>query len=242
MWVYDSSRAIVAAISLSFLRKIGPCEGSRYSTSESRIRFRLATKSTRFEPWWASITPTQPSRKMLSPEKSRLPIRNASWPAVWPGVLQTSSVLSPIFRRSPSSITRSTLQRRHRDVDALGVDPGVGEDLVAFLDRRDALGVGGHLALEDLAGPRQPLGVVDVGVGRDDQLAGGEAEIHLADQLEHVGQLVEEPDVDQGEFRAAVDQVDVHPHPALRLVVHLDHAREDVTPLDHSKTSSRERM
>ena len=34
MWVYDSSRAIVASISLSFFRKIGPWEGSRYSTSE----------------------------------------------------------------------------------------------------------------------------------------------------------------------------------------------------------------
>ncbi len=95
-------------------------------------------------------------------------------------------------RTSPSSITRSTLQRRHRDVDVLGVDPGVGQDLVPFLDGGDALGVRGHLALEHLAGPREPLGVIDVGVGRDDHLARGEAEIHLADQLEHVGQLVEE--------------------------------------------------
>ena len=92
-------------------------------------------KSTRFEPWWASITPTLPSRKMLSPEKSRLPIRSASWPAVWPGVLQTSSVLSPIVRTSPSSIARSTLHRGIGMLDFLGVDPGVGQDLVPFFDR-----------------------------------------------------------------------------------------------------------
>ena len=158
----------------------------------ARIRFRLAMKSTRFEPWWASITPTQPSRKMLSPEKSRLPIRSASWPAVWPGVLQTSSVLSPICEHVALVDRPVDLAARHGDVDALGVDPGVGEDLVPFLDGGDALGVGGDLALEDFTGARQPLGVIDVGVGGDDQLARGQAEIHLADQLEDVGQLVEE--------------------------------------------------
>ena len=36
----------------------------------------------RFDPWWASMTPTHPSRKMLSPENRRWPIRIASWPAV----------------------------------------------------------------------------------------------------------------------------------------------------------------
>ena len=82
-------------------------------------------------------------------------------------------------------------------MDILGVDPRVGKDLVAFFDRRDALGMGGHLALEHVASTGEPLRVIDVGVGRDDQLAGGEAEIHLPDQLEHVGQLVEEADVDQ---------------------------------------------
>ena len=127
------------------------------------------------------------------------------------------------------------LAARHGDVDSLGVDPGVGQDLVPFLDRGDALGVRGHLALENLAGTRQPLGVIDVGVRRDDHLAGGQAEIHLPDQLQHVGQLVEEPDVDQGEFRPAINQIDVHAHPALRLVVHFEHAREHVTPLDHSE-------
>ena len=46
-------------------------------------------------------------------------------------------------------------------------------------------GVRGDLALEDLARPRQALGVVGVGVGGQDHLAGREAEVHLADQLEH---------------------------------------------------------
>ena len=75
--------------------------------------------------------------------------------------------------------------------------------------------------------------MIDVGVRRDDHLARGQAIIHLPDQLQHVGQLVEEADVDQGEFRPAINQIDVDAHPALRLVVHLENAREHVTPLDH---------
>ena len=159
-----------------------------------------------------------------------------------PGVLQTSSVLSADLHEISLVDHPVDLAAGHRNVNVLGVDPGVGEDLVALFDGADALGVRDHLALENLAGPGEALGVIDVGMGRDDHLAGGEAEVHLPDQLEHVGQLVEEADVDQGVLRAAVDQVDVHPHPALRLVVHLDHAREDVTPLDHSPGSSRGRM
>ena len=126
----------------------------------------------------------------------------------------------------------------HRDVDVLGVDPGVGQDLVALFERGDALGVRGDLALEDLAGPGQALGVVGVGVGGQDHLAGREAEVHLADQLEHVGQLVEEADVDQRVLGAAVDQVDVHPQPAPGLDVHLDHAGENVVTFDHPEAIS----
>ena len=96
-------------------------------------------------------------------------------------------------RQDVSLVDRQVdLAAGHRDVDVLGVDPGVGHDLVALFERGDALGVGGDLALEDLAGAGQALGVVGVGVGRQDHLAGREAEVHLADQLEHVGQLVEE--------------------------------------------------
>ena len=47
-----------------------------------------------------------------------------------------------------------------------------------------------------------------------------------ADQLEDLGQLVEESDVDEGELGAAVDQVDVHAQPPASLHVHLDDAGE----------------
>ena len=40
--------------------------------------------------------PTQPSRKMLSPENSRSPNRKASWLVVWPGVDQTSNSISQV--------------------------------------------------------------------------------------------------------------------------------------------------
>src|SRR5262249_30713014 len=73
----------------------------------------------------------------------------------------------------------------------------------------------------------------------DDHLAGRKAEIHLPDQLQYVRKLIEKPDVDESVFRPAVNQVNVDTHPPLRLVVHLDDAREDVTPLDHSKANSR---
>ena len=75
--------------------------------------------------------------------------------------------------------------------------------------------------------------MVGVGMSGDDQLAGREAEVHLPDQFQHVGEFVEEADVDQGVLPAAVDQVDIDPHPAPGLVVHLDHAGEEVVPLDH---------
>ena len=123
----------------------------------------------------------------------------------------------------------------HWDVDALCVDACIGQDLVPFLDGGDALGVGGDLAAEDFAGAGEALGVIDVGVGGDDQLAGRQAEIHLADQLEHVRELIEEADVDRGELGAAVDEVDVHTQSTTGLVVHLQHARKDITPLDHAE-------
>ena len=126
------------------------------------------------------------------------------------------------------------LALRHLDPDVLGVDPGEGQQLVPVAERGDARRVGHDLALQDLARPRQPLGVVDVGVRGEDHLAGREAEVHLADQLEDVGQLVEEADVDQRVFLAAVDQVDVHAEAASRLDVQLDHAGEDVVALDHA--------
>jgi hypothetical protein len=95
--------------------------------------------------------------------------------------------------------------------------------------------VGDDLAAEDLAGTGETLCMVHVGMGGDDQLARREAEIHLPDQLQHVGEFIQESHVDEGKFGAAVDEVDVHPHPAPRLVVHLQYARKDITPLDHAE-------
>ena len=152
---------------------------------------------------------------------------------MWPGVLQTSSVRLPTLQ--PISLVDRLihLAAGHGDLNSLGVDPGVGEDLVALFERLDAAGMSHDRALEDLAGPGQPLGVVDIGMRGHDQLAGRKAEVHLAGQLEHVGQLVQEADVDQGVLGASIDQVDVHPHPAAGLVVHLDHAGEQIIPFDH---------
>ena len=107
-------------------------------------------------------------------------------------MLQTSSSLSPIRIRSPSSMVRSTLHRGIGMLDALCVDACVGEDFVAFLDGRDAPWVCDDLASEDLAGAGESLGVIDVGVGGDDELARREAEIHLPDQLQHVGEFIQE--------------------------------------------------
>ncbi len=148
-------------------------------------------------------------------------------------MLQTSSVrlahLQPV-----SLIDRLVdLAARHGNLDSLGVDAGVGEDLVTLFQGLDAAGMSGDRAFEDLAGASQSLGVVHVGMSGHDQLAGREAEVHLPDQLEHIGQLVQKADVDQRVLGASVDQVDVDTHPAAGLVVHLDHAGEHVIPFDH---------
>ena len=131
-----------------------------------------------------------------------------------PGVLQTSSDRSPTSEDLPLVDRPIHLAAGHRDLDSLGVDPGVGEDLVALLEGLHAPGMSGDRALEDLSGPGQSLGVIHVGVAGEDHLAGREAEAHLPRQLQDVGQLVQEPHVQEGVFLSAVDQVDIHAHPA----------------------------
>ena len=123
----------------------------------------------------------------------------------------------------------------HGDADVLGVDPGVGEDFVPLLDGLHALGMRGDLALQHFTGPGEALGVIDVGVRGEDHLAVREVELELADQFEDVDQVVEESHVDQGVLAPAVDQVDVHTHPAAGLIVHLDDAGEQIQPLGHIK-------
>ena len=75
-----------------------------------RMRFRLAMKSTRFEPWCASMTRAAVAEDVIAGEEE-LPMRNESWPAVCPGVLQTSSDRSPIREHVP-------LVDRHIDLAA----------------------------------------------------------------------------------------------------------------------------
>ena len=75
-------------------------------------------------------------------------------------------------------------------------------------------------------------------MGRQNHLAVGQAEVHLADQLEDFGELVEEADVDQRVLRAAVDEVNIHPKSASGLDIELDDARKDITTFDHTQAIS----
>ncbi len=92
------------------------------------------------------------------------------------------------------------------------------------LQRLDAERMGGHLGLEQLAGAGHALDVIGVGVRGDDHLAGGQVEVHLADQLDDLVDGVQVADVDEQELAAAVDEVDVDAQAAAGLVVHLDDA------------------
>ena len=149
-----------------------------------------------------------------------------SWPGVWPGVCQTSSLQVADRDRVALVEQHVDLARRHRDVDVLRLDGGVGQISSPRLQRLDALGVGGDLGLEQFLGAGDALDVVGVGVRGDDHLAGGQVEVHLADQLDDLVDGVEIADVDEQEFAAAVDEVDVDAQAAAGLVVHLDDVRE----------------
>ena len=122
------------------------------------------------------------------------------------------------------------LARRHRDLDVLRLDGGKGHDLVAGLERLDAQRMGGDLGLEQFPGPGQALDVVGVGMRGDHHLAGGQVEVHLADQLDDFVDGFEIADVDQDELAAAVDEIDVDAQPPAGLVVHLDDVREEIFP------------
>ena len=70
--------------------------------------------------------------------------------------------------------------------------------------------------------------MIGVGVGRDDHLAAGQVEVHLANQFHNLVNGFHVTDIDQQELAAAVDEVDIDPQPAPRLVVHLDDVGEKV--------------
>ena len=134
---------------------------------------------------------------------------------------------------SPSLSLQVDLARRHGDLDVLGLDGGVGQDLVAAFDGLDALGMGRHPGFEHVPGPGQALDVIDVGMGGDDHLARGQVEVHLADQLDDLVDRFQQADVDENELGAAVDEVDVDPEPPAGLVVHLDDVRKEIFPSQH---------
>ena len=93
--------------------------------------------------------------------------------------------------------------------------------------------MGRGLRLEPLAGLRQRLDVVGVGVRGDQELALREREVERADEFDHLVERVLLADVDERPLGAAVDEVDVHPERPAGLEVQLDHAGEQVLPLDH---------
>jgi hypothetical protein len=74
-------------------------------------------------------------------------------------------------------------------------------------------------------------------VGRDDHFAGGQVEIHQPDQLDNLRNGVQVADIDEQEFAAAVDKLDIDPQPAAGLVVHLNDVRKKVLPLQHDRES-----
>src|SRR5262249_52817776 len=123
--------------------------------------------------------------------------------------------------------------RRHRNLDSLRLDGRIGRYLVAALDRLDALRVRRHLGLEQLLGPSNSLNVIRIGVRRDDHLAHGQVEIHAPNQFDDFVHRFEKTDVDENEFAAAVDEIDIYAEPPTGLVVHLDHVGKEVAALEH---------
>ena len=97
----------------------------------------------------------------------------------------------------------------------------------------DAGRMGGDLRLEQFSGAGDALNVIGVGVRGDQHLAGGQVEIHLANQLDDLVDGVEIADVDQQEFAAAIDEIDIDAQPAAGLVVHLDDVRKEILPWQH---------
>src|SRR5260370_18225010 len=59
MYWYCVSRSIAFCRIARSFRKTRPWLGTKNSASSSRMRLREVMKSGRFEPWWASMTPTQ---------------------------------------------------------------------------------------------------------------------------------------------------------------------------------------
>src|SRR5204863_6552621 len=97
------------------------------------------------------------------------------------------------------------LARGHGQVDILCRDASERYFGVAGLQRCHAGRVGADAGLDEFPGLRQSLDVVRVGVGGNQQLAAGQVEVHLPNQVDDLGHRVLVADIDQEPFPAAVD-------------------------------------
>ena len=97
----------------------------------------------------------------------------------------------------------------------------------------DAERMGGDFGFEQLFRFGDALDVVDIGVRGHDHPASRQVEVHLSDQVDQLGNRVFKADVDEDEFAAAVNEVDVDAEAATGLVVHFDDMREEVFPAQH---------
>src|SRR5205823_4992631 len=96
----------------------------------------------------------------------------------------------------------------------------------------------GGLGLHELASPREALDVVCIGMSGNDHFAGGQVEVHAANQIDDFIHSFQVADVDEEKFAAAVDEVDIHSQAPPGLVVHFDDVRKQVLPRKHGAKSA----
>src|SRR5579884_2532307 len=102
--------------------------------------------------------------------------------------------------------------------------------------------MGSHLGFEDFLSAGEALDVIGVGVRGDNHLAGGQVEIHLANQLDDFVDGIEVADVDEKKLVAAIEKIDVDAQAPAGLVVHLDDSGEEVLPRQHDFSSRKRRQ
>ena len=124
-------------------------------------------------------------------------------------------------------------------MDVLGRDLRERLDAVATLQRLHGEGMGEDRRFEQRLRLGKTLDVVDIGVGRDEGLAGREGEVHLPDHLHDLFHVLGEADVDQHPLPVVIDQIDVAADPPPGLVVHLDDTGEQGAALEHRQSGRR---
>jgi hypothetical protein len=129
---------------------------------------------------------------------------------------------------------------RHRYFDILSLDEGISDDLVAGLKRLDSHRVRGDFGSEQFLCSCESLGMVRVGMRRDDHLAGVQRKVHLAHHLDDFWHCFEIADVNEYVFAASVDQIDVASDAPAGLQVHLDDTLvvKDITAFHHRRGDS----